>query len=60
MHEHDNQRDGWPPLPGASYECKTHRYVAIIEGFNHSLKRVLRDYKKTMLFQEGKGGSNLS
>ena len=25
--------DMWPPVPGAIYECKSHRYVALIEGF---------------------------
>ena len=62
MHEHDNQRDACPPLPGAFSGCKTHRYVAIIEGLNHGLQQgiiesdakpvLLRDYKKITLFEE--------
>jgi len=56
MHEHINQ---WPHLPGAIYECKTHRYVAIFEGLKHSLKRASRDYKEIMLIHEEKGGIGL-
>jgi len=59
MHEHDNQRDVWLPLLSAIYGCKMHRYVSIIEGLNHSLKGVSIDYKEIMLFQEGKGASDL-
>ena len=54
MHEHDNHRDSWPPLPGAFYECNTQRYVAIIEGCNHSLKRVSRNYNEIILFWQRK------
>ena len=60
MHEHDNLWDAWPPLPSAFFDCKTHRYVAIIEGLNHSLEQgiigsdakpvLLGDYKEITLF----------
>ena len=46
MHEHDDQWDLGLPLPGAFLECMTHRYVTIIEGYNHSLKG---DYKDLTL-----------
>jgi hypothetical protein len=52
MHEHVDQREMWAPLPGAFKECKMHRYVAIIEVFNHTLERVPRDYKEITLFQQ--------
>jgi len=52
MHEHDNHRDTWPPLSGAFLECKTYRYVAIIEGLKHSLEGVPRDYKEITLFRQ--------
>jgi hypothetical protein len=52
MHEHVDQRDMWPPLPGTFEECKTHRYVAIIEGFNHSLEGVPRDYNEITLVRQ--------
>jgi len=55
MHEHDNPRDAWPPLPGAFCECKMHRYVAIIEGLNHSLKRISRDYKRSCYSRKERG-----
>ena len=54
MHEHDNQRDTLPPLQGAFLECRMYRYVAIIEGLNHSLKKVWRDYKEITLFRQWK------
>jgi len=47
MHEHV---DTWPPLPGAVFDYKTHRYVAIIEGFNHGLEWVPGHYKEITLF----------
>jgi hypothetical protein len=38
MQDHDNQRDGWPSFSRARVSGrKTLRYVAIIEGLNHSL-----------------------
>ena len=52
MHEHVVHREGWPPLPGTLNECKTHRYVAIIEELNHTLKGVSRDYKEITLFRQ--------
>jgi hypothetical protein len=55
MHEHDNQRDAWPPLAGALFERKTYRYVAIIEGLYHSLEEVPRDYKEIILFWLSEG-----
>jgi hypothetical protein len=54
MHEHDNQRDAWPPLPGTFAGWKTHSYVAIIEGFNHSLEKIPRDHKEITLFRQWK------
>jgi hypothetical protein len=54
MHEHDNYWNSWPPLPDALYESKMYRYVAIIEGFNHSLERVPRDYTEITLFRQCK------
>jgi hypothetical protein len=51
-----NKSQGY--LPGIAN--KTHRYVAIIEGFNHSLKRVSKDYKETMLDEELRGTSSNS
>jgi len=59
MHEHVNQGDLWPSLSGAMYECKTHRYVAIIEELNHTLWRASKDYKEIMLIHEAKGGIGL-
>jgi hypothetical protein len=55
MHEHVDQRETWPPLPGVFKECKTHRYVAIIEVFNNSLERIPRDYKEITLFLQWRG-----
>jgi hypothetical protein len=52
MHEYDNHWGVWPPLLGTLRECKTHKYVAIIEGLNHRLERVPRDYKEiTLIWQ---------
>jgi len=55
MHGHDNHRDVWLPLSSLFIGCRTHRYVAIIEGLNHSLERVLRDYKEITSFRQWKG-----
>jgi len=56
MHEHDNQRDAWLSLVEArAAGRKTLRYVAIIEGLNHSSsRREPRDYKEIALFQQWK------
>jgi len=42
MHEHDNQRDLWPPLTGAFFECKTQSNVAIMRD----LTIVLRGFRE--------------
>jgi hypothetical protein len=52
MHEHDNHRHAWSPLLGAFNELETQGYVAIIEGFNHSLESVPRDYEVITLFRQ--------
>jgi hypothetical protein len=43
MHQHINHRDAWPPILRAINACKTHRYVAIIEGIKIVLWRGFRE-----------------
>jgi hypothetical protein len=52
MHEHDNLGDLWLSLSGAFFKCKTQRYVASVNDFNHSLNRVSRDYKEVTLIRK--------
>jgi hypothetical protein len=56
MHEHDNQRDEWLPLVEVRASGhKTPRYVAIIEGLNHSSSwSKPGHYKETTLFRQWK------